>query len=76
MSLTLIWVGLIAGCLVCAVCLLRRSVRPANCPECRVPTEVLTGEARGPWGPVVEIAYWCPRCARVIARRFVTLLCE
>jgi predicted RNA-binding Zn-ribbon protein involved in translation (DUF1610 family) len=76
MALTLIWVGLIVRCLACAVYLFRRSVRPASCPDCGVTAEILTGDARGPWGPVVEIAHWCPRCARVIVRRFVTLLCE
>jgi len=74
--MALVWVGLMVGCLACAVGLLRLSARPARCPTCRIPAEPLTRETDGLLGPVAELAYWCPRCARVVARRYLSLLCE
>ncbi len=74
--MALLWVGLMVGCLACAVGLLRLSARPARCPNCRIPAEPLTGEADGPLGPVAELVFWCPRCARVVARHYLSLLCE
>jgi hypothetical protein len=78
MVMIMMWVGIsvAVGCLLCAVLMLRLRERPVRCPDCRVSTSPVTSNTSGAWGPVVEVAHWCPRCTRVVARRFIALLCE
>jgi hypothetical protein len=60
---------IVLGCSLLLVCLARR---PPRCPACRTATEPLSTHHVEARIPVVELAYWCPRCAQVISRRFVT----
>lgn len=47
--------------------------RPRYCPECHRPTEATSRDHKGGFMPVVEIRFWCPRCARVVGRRYLTV---
>jgi predicted RNA-binding Zn-ribbon protein involved in translation (DUF1610 family) len=52
---------------------LRHLNRPRRCLDCGETTEPVTRDLEGGFTPVVEIAFWCPRCARVVARRCLTV---
>ncbi len=45
---------------------------PPRCHTCRTPAEPMASHHAEGRIPVVEVAYWCPRCAQVISRRFVS----
>jgi hypothetical protein len=55
---------------------LRHLNRPVRCRDCGQPTEPIARDREGGFAPVVEIAFWCPRCARVVARRCLTMACD
>ncbi|RPI07864.1 MAG: hypothetical protein EHM71_09655 [Zetaproteobacteria bacterium] len=69
-------VALIGGFLLCGALLLRLSNQPRPCPRCGLRTEPLPDRIVDSRIPVVETPYWCPRCARVVSRRFLTSLWE
>jgi len=62
---------IVLGCSLLALHLIRR---PPQCPTCRTPAEPISHHHTESRIPVVELAYWCPRCARVISRRIVSPL--
>jgi hypothetical protein len=72
--MTPLWVTLLLIILGCGMLLLHLHLarRPPRCPACRTPAEPLSAHHTEARIPVVELAYWCPRCAQVISRRFVT----
>jgi hypothetical protein len=52
---------------------LRHLDRPVRCRDCGEVTEPISRALENGFTPVVEIAFWCPRCARVVARRCLTV---
>jgi hypothetical protein len=53
------------------VILCRAAARTPRCRTCQIPTESISVIHDGHRLPVIETAYWCPRCARVVSRRFL-----
>jgi len=62
------WLLIILGA---GLLLFRFVHRPPKCPECRIPAEPVCVDRTEAGIPVLETAYWCPRCAQVISRRYV-----
>jgi hypothetical protein len=72
MSMALNWGALLLIVLGCSFLVLHLARRPPQCPTCRTPAEPISHHHTDSRIPVVELAYWCPRCAQVISRRIVT----
>ena len=56
----------------CGVILCRAAARASHCRTCQTPTESISITHGDDRFTVIETAYWCPRCARVVSRRFLT----
>ena len=54
------------------VILCRAAARAPRCRTCQTLTESLSITRGDHRFPVIETAYWCPRCACVVSRRFLT----
>ncbi len=62
----------LGGAIVIGRCL----SQPPRCKSCQSAGEPLPiHHVDGPV-PVIEMVYWCPRCAEVVSRRLVTPLWE
>ena len=54
------------------VILCRGAARTPRCRTCQIPTESISVTHDDHRFPVIETACWCPRCARVVSRHFLT----
>jgi len=45
--------------------------RPPRCAACGLPAETLRDELLHEMPPIVQIVFWCPRCAELVSRRVV-----
>lgn len=66
------WGALVLIVLGCIFLVLHLARRPPQCPICGVRAETIFHHHADRPIPVVELSYWCPRCARVISRRIVS----
>ena len=67
LGIILLVVSFVVGLILC-----RAAARASRCRTCRIPTEPLSITHGDDRFTVIETAYWCPRCARVVSRRFLT----
>ena len=70
------WGAALLIVLGCGLALLHLTRRAPRCPSCGTRAEPVSVPYNEGRIPVIELAHWCPRCARVISRRFVTPLWE
>ena len=71
LGIILVVVSFVYGVILC-----RAAARTPRCRTCQIPTESISVTHYDHQFTVIETAYWCPRCARVVSRRFLTPHCE
>ena len=69
--MTILWIGILAMGLVGVVLLVKSREQPPRCPGCKVLTEPVPGGVFQEYPPVIEMAYQCPRCARMVFSFYV-----
>jgi hypothetical protein len=66
------WIVLTLLLLLGGVVVFKLAAHSPQCPLCRIPAEPMSAIRGDHRFPVVETIFWCPRCARVISRRFIS----
>jgi uncharacterized protein with PIN domain len=64
--MSLLWMGLLALGVLSTVIVHRLSVRPPRCPSCRIAAVPVSERLLNSCPAVIEAAYRCPHCGRVI----------
>jgi len=67
LGIILVVVSFVSGVILC-----RAATRTPRCRTCQTLTESISVTHDGHRFPVIETAYWCPRCARVVSRHVLT----